>query len=273
MREIASFDGLMIVHAEDAHAIEHAPPRTASSTATSCASRPARRGEPRHRPRDRAGPADRLPGAHPARLQRRRAADDRRAQARRRADHRRDLPALPDLRRRGDPRRRDAVQVLPAHPRGRQPGTAVGRACATAIIDLVVSDHSPSTPDLKRLDTGDFGVAWGGISSLQLGLSAVWTEARQRGFDLVDVVPLDVRGAGRAGRSDVGKGPDRRRLRRRLRASSRPTRPSWSTCTACTTRTPSRRMTDVPLAGSGAQHLAAGQADRHQRRAAGPAPE
>ena len=25
MREIASFDGLMIVHAEDAHAIEHAP--------------------------------------------------------------------------------------------------------------------------------------------------------------------------------------------------------------------------------------------------------
>ena len=39
------------------------------------------------------------------------------------------------------------------------------------VIDLVVSDHSPSTIDLKRLDTGDFGDAWGGIASLQLGLS------------------------------------------------------------------------------------------------------
>lgn len=55
-------------------------------------------------------------------------------------------------------------------------------------IDLVVTDHSPSTVELKALDTGDFGVAWGGIASLQLGLSAVWTEARQRGFELEDVV-------------------------------------------------------------------------------------
>jgi len=55
-------------------------------------------------------------------------------------------------------------------------------------IDLVVSDHSPSTIDLKHLDTGDFGTAWGGIASLQLGLPAVWTEARRRGFTLSDVV-------------------------------------------------------------------------------------
>jgi len=51
----------------------------------------------------------------------------------------------------------------------------------------VVSDHSPSTFDLKRLDVGDFGAAWGGISSLQLSLPAVWTGARGRGFGLVDV--------------------------------------------------------------------------------------
>lgn len=38
-----------------------------------------------------------------------------------------------------------------------------------SVIDCVVSDHSPSTPELK---TGDFGTAWGGISSLQLGLPA-----------------------------------------------------------------------------------------------------
>jgi allantoinase len=55
-------------------------------------------------------------------------------------------------------------------------------------IDIVVSDHSPCTADLKNLDTGDFGTAWGGVASLQLGLSAVWTQARGRGFALTDVV-------------------------------------------------------------------------------------
>ena len=59
---------------------------------------------------------------------------------------------------------------------------------ADGTIDLVVSDHSPSTADRKALDTGDFGDAWGGISSLQLGLPLVWTEARRRGHDLTDVV-------------------------------------------------------------------------------------
>ena len=56
------------------------------------------------------------------------------------------------------------------------------------VLDLVVSDHSPCTPAMKELDTGDFGTAWGGISSLQLGLPVVWTEARRRGFSLADVV-------------------------------------------------------------------------------------
>nr|WP_202512535.1 allantoinase AllB [Streptomyces sp. SID3343] len=54
----------------------------------------------------------------------------------------------------------------------------------------VVSDHSPCTADLKRLDAGDFALAWGGIASLQLGLPTVWTEARARGFALADVVAL-----------------------------------------------------------------------------------
>ena len=37
-------------------------------------------------------------------------------------------------------------------------------------------------------ETGDFGQAWGGISSVQLGLPAVWTAARARGASLADVV-------------------------------------------------------------------------------------
>jgi allantoinase len=65
---------------------------------------------------------------------------------------------------------------------------ALWAGLAAGVIDMVVSDHSPCTPGLKRLDTGDFAAAWGGISSLQLGLPLVWTEARRRGHDLADVV-------------------------------------------------------------------------------------
>ncbi|HEV7204622.1 MAG TPA: allantoinase AllB [Jatrophihabitans sp.] len=55
-------------------------------------------------------------------------------------------------------------------------------------IDCVVSDHSPCTVEAKRFDTGDFGDAWGGIASVQLGLPAVWTEAAARGVELARVV-------------------------------------------------------------------------------------
>jgi allantoinase len=55
-------------------------------------------------------------------------------------------------------------------------------------IDLVATDHSPCPPALKLLGTGDFGAAWGGISSLQLGASVVWTGLRQRGGGLDHLV-------------------------------------------------------------------------------------
>jgi allantoinase len=61
-------------------------------------------------------------------------------------------------------------------------------ALADGTIDLIVSDHSPCTVDAKCLDTGDFGAAWGGIASVQLGLPAIWTEAAARDIPLTDVV-------------------------------------------------------------------------------------
>ncbi|HEU4747494.1 MAG TPA: allantoinase AllB [Gemmatimonadaceae bacterium] len=48
-------------------------------------------------------------------------------------------------------------------------------------IDLIASDHSPCPPNMKETE-GDFFAAWGGIASLQLSLSAVWTGARARGL-------------------------------------------------------------------------------------------
>jgi allantoinase len=62
------------------------------------------------------------------------------------------------------------------------------QALSDGLIDCIVSDHSPCTAELKRFDTGDFGQAWGGIASVQLGLPVVWTAARARGVALSDLV-------------------------------------------------------------------------------------
>ena len=40
---------------------------------------------------------------------------------------------------------------------------ALWQGLADGTIDCVVSDHSPCTPDLKDLGSGDFAAAWGGI--------------------------------------------------------------------------------------------------------------
>ena len=55
---------------------------------------------------------------------------------------------------------------------------------AQGVISMVVSDHSPCTPQLKKPETGDFMGAWGGIAGLQLGLSVLWSRAKERGHSL-----------------------------------------------------------------------------------------
>ncbi|MEW5798737.1 MAG: allantoinase AllB [Bacteroidota bacterium] len=60
-------------------------------------------------------------------------------------------------------------------------------ALKSGVIDMIVSDHSPCPPAMKLLTEGNFMKAWGGISSLQFGLSIIWTEAKQRSFTLSDV--------------------------------------------------------------------------------------
>lgn len=69
-------------------------------------------------------------------------------------------------------------------------------------ITTVVSDHSPCTPNLKLLPahiaggdrantdvaTGDFFAAWGGVSSVGLGLSILWTAGQTRGITVEHVV-------------------------------------------------------------------------------------
>jgi allantoinase len=57
--------------------------------------------------------------------------------------------------------------------------------CAPPIRAAANRDHSPCLPELK--ERRDFSRAWGGISSLQCSLAAVWSDARQRGFGLSDL--------------------------------------------------------------------------------------
>ena len=82
-------------------------------------------------------------------------------------------------------------------------------------IDLVASDHSPCPPAMKKKETGDFFAAWGGIASLELGLAAVWTEARRHGAGIEDVArwmsyrPAQLAGlGGRKGALAVGYDAD-----------------------------------------------------------------
>lgn len=51
-------------------------------------------------------------------------------------------------------------------------------------IDMLSSDHSPTVPELKLLDDGNFLRAWGGISSLQFVLPVTWSYGQKYGVTL-----------------------------------------------------------------------------------------
>jgi allantoinase len=184
--EVAAADGLLLVHAEDPVVLAAARPADGRSYPRFLASRPA-------------------------------AAEDsaiaavietaRRTGARAHVVHLSSAGALPELAAAKAEGVRVSVETCPHYlvlraedvpdgattfkccppVRGDANRDALWAGLADGTIDMVVSDHSPCTPDLKDLDTGDFSTAWGGISSLQLGLALVWTEARRRGHTLAEV--------------------------------------------------------------------------------------
>lgn len=68
--------------------------------------------------------------------------------------------------------------------RDAQNQTALWTALGDGTLDMIVSDHSPCPPALKRRDSGDFFAAWGGIASLELGVAVIATEMQQRGLEV-----------------------------------------------------------------------------------------
>ena len=81
---------------------------------------------------------------------------------------------------------RDAATEFKCCPpiRERENREQLWDALRDGTIDMVVSDHSPCPPEMKLCEQGDFMKAWGGISSMQLRLPVMWTEAKQRGFTI-----------------------------------------------------------------------------------------
>jgi allantoinase len=89
------------------------------------------------------------------------------------------------------------------------------KALEDGTIDFVVSDHSPCVAELKKVDEGDIMAAWGGISTLGLGLSVLWTEGRKRGLGIGRIMELTALNTakhagldGRKGSLAVGKDAD-----------------------------------------------------------------
>jgi allantoinase len=61
---------------------------------------------------------------------------------------------------------------------------ALWNALENGLIEMVVTDHSPCPPALKRREEGQWNLAWGGIAGLGLALPVMWTAMAKRGLGL-----------------------------------------------------------------------------------------
>jgi allantoinase len=84
----------------------------------------------------------------------------------------------------------DGATLLKCAPpiRSKENQQHLWRGLRDGIIDMIVTDHSPCPPAMKREDSGRFDLAWGGIASLSLALSVIHTECIRRGYTLDDIV-------------------------------------------------------------------------------------
>jgi allantoinase len=102
----------------------------------------------------------------------------------------------------------DAATLCKCAPpiRSRENRDVLWQALRDGVIDLVATDHSPCPPAMKRLEDGNFKTAWGGISSLSVALSVMWTGASRRGFALMDIVRWMAEGPARLAGCQSRKG-------------------------------------------------------------------
>jgi allantoinase len=80
----------------------------------------------------------------------------------------------------------DGATLLKCAPpiRSKENQQLLWRGLRDGTIDMIVTDHSPCPPAMKREESGRFDLAWGGIASISLALPIIHTECRLRGFTL-----------------------------------------------------------------------------------------
>jgi allantoinase len=83
----------------------------------------------------------------------------------------------------------DGATLLKCAPpiRSKENQQQLWRGLRDGTIDMIVTDHSPCPPAMKREDSGRFDLAWGGIAGLSLALSVIHAECCSRGFTLDDI--------------------------------------------------------------------------------------
>jgi allantoinase len=98
-------------------------------------------------------------------------------------------------------------EAVPALERAREEGLPLSAETCPHYL-FFAAEEAPvgATPEGKRRDTGDFGAAWGGISSLQFSLPAVWTAARERGTPVERLAEWMSRGPARMAGLERSKG-------------------------------------------------------------------
>lgn len=186
LTEIARFDGLMIVHAEDAAVLEAAPHQGSRAYADFVLSRPDA-AEVTAIAQVLAGARETGARVHILHLSSARALDL--IAAARAEGLRVTVETCPHYLCFAAETIPDAAPQFKCCPPIRDAGNReeLWRALRWGIIDTIVSDHSPATAAEKNRGDGDLQQAWGGVSGLQIGFSAVAQEARRRGIGLARV--------------------------------------------------------------------------------------
>ena len=213
LTEIARFDGLMIVHAEDGRVLDQAPTSPSRAYADFVLSRP---DEAETTAIRRVLDGARETGArvHILHLSSARALDliaEAKGEGLRVT-----VETCPHYLCFAAETIPDAAPQFKCCPPIRDAGNReeLWQALRSGLIDLVVSDHSPATAEEKQRGDGDLQQAWGGVSGLQVGFSAVAQEARRRGIGIDQVSrwmsrnPADLVGLSSKGRIAVGADAD-----------------------------------------------------------------
>ena len=74
-----------------------------------------------------------------------------------------------------------ATQYKCAPPiREKENNDQLWNALLDGTIDFIATDHSPSLPLLKEIESGNFKKAWGGIAGLQFSLPVIWTKMKEK---------------------------------------------------------------------------------------------